>query len=324
MKDNHTTSPRYAKIVPWLRAIRLQFYPMSWIAYSAGAACAVLTHGMFDVGTYLAGYLCMFLIEMCAVLVNEYFDFQTDKLNQNWSVFTGGSRVLVDGLLSFRQVRKAVFVALCLLVPSAVLLLFQSSGNGSTWSVAGILIVGLFLGVGYTAPPMTFCYRGLGELVVAATNGPYVLLAGYFFQARSFNSPLPWLLCVPLFLSVFTAITISALPDYSADKAVSKRTLAVLLGPRTATVLAIVATVLAALSTGLALTHGSLRKSGVVLLAISIPHAVLLSFFLLNVIKRRLFDCRIDGVMRLALTFILWFGLIPLLGIEWVVFHRST
>src|SRR5450759_350443 len=100
MNNNHTASPNCAKIVPWLKAIRPQFYLMPWIAYTAGAACATLTHGMFDVGTYLTGYLCMFFIEMCTVLVNEYFDFQTDKLNQNWSAYTGGSRVIVNGLLS--------------------------------------------------------------------------------------------------------------------------------------------------------------------------------------------------------------------------------
>ncbi len=324
MNNNHVASPNDAKIVPWLRAIRLQFYPMSWIAYTAGAACAVLAHGLFDVSIYLAGYLCMFLLEVCTVLVNEYFDFQTDKLNQNWSAYTGGSRVLVVGLLSFRQIRTAIFISLCLLIPSAVLLFSQISGNGTAWSVAGILLLGLFLGVGYTAPPMKFCYRGLGELVVAATNGPYVLLAGFFFQTQSFNSPLPWLLCVPLFLAVFAAITISALPDYSADKAVSKRTLAVLFGPRPASVLALVSTVLAASSSGLLLTHGYLRGAGTVLLAITVPHAVMLCVSLLTVIRRRLFDCRIDGIMRLALLFILWFGLIPLLGILWIVLHRTS
>lgn len=324
MKNKHTTSPRNVKIAPWLRAIRLQFYPMTWIAYTAGAACATLTHGIFDVGTYLAGYLCMFFMEMCTVLVNDYFDFQTDKLNLNWSAYTGGSRVLVDGLLSFREMRNAIFVVLFLLLLAAALLLLQSNGSGTTWSVAGILLLGLFFGLGYTAPPIKFCYRGLGELVVAATNGPYVLLAGFFFQARSFNSPLPWLLCLPLFLAVFAAITISALPDYSADKAVSKRTLAVLFGPYTATVLAIVSTVLAASSAGLFLTHGYLRGSGVLLLAISVPHAMLLGVSLLSVIRRHLFDQRIDGVMRLTLLFILWFGLVPLLGIQWIVLHRTT
>ncbi len=171
---------------------------------------------------------------------------------------------------------------------------------------------------------MKFCYRGLGEIVVAATNGPYVLLAGFFFQARSFNSPLPWLLCLPLFFAVFSAITISALPDYSADKAVSKRTLTVLFGPPTATVLAMVSALLAASSAGLFLMRDYLRLSGALLLAIAVPHALLLCHSLLTVIRKRLFDQRIDGVMRLALMFILWFGLIPLLGILWMVLQRTT
>ena len=125
-----------------------------------------------------------------------------------------------------------------------------------------------------------------------------------------------------LFLAVFAAITISALPDYSADKAVSKRTLVVLFGPRTATVLAIGSAILAVLSASLLLTNGYLRWSGAVLLAITVPYAVLLSVSLLTVIRKRLFDRRIDGVMRLALLFIFWFSFIPLLGVLWIVLHR--
>jgi len=315
---------KHPQIVPWLRAIRFQFYPMSWIAYTAGAACAALTCEVFDVGIYLSGYLCMFLMEMCTVLVNEYFDFQTDKLNQNWSAFTGGSRVLVDGLLSFREIRTAVFVVLLLLISASVLLLIQINSPGNAWFAAGILLVGLFFGVGYTAPPIKFCYRGLGELVVAATNGPYVLLAGFFFQTQILNSQLPWLLCLPLFFAVFAAVTISALPDYSADKAVSKKTITVHFGPRMATILAMSSAILAPLSASLFLMHDDLRVSGIILLAIAVPHTMFLVNSLLTVISKGLFDQRIDGVMRLALMFILWFGLIPLLGMLWLVLHRTT
>ena len=49
---------------------------------------------MFNLGVFLLGYLIIFLIELATVLTNEYYDYQTDKVNLNAGFFTGGSRVV--------------------------------------------------------------------------------------------------------------------------------------------------------------------------------------------------------------------------------------
>lgn len=48
----------------------------------------------------------MFLIEFCTVLCNEYFDLPSDKINKNYSMFTGGSRMIVIGNIKSEQVKS--------------------------------------------------------------------------------------------------------------------------------------------------------------------------------------------------------------------------
>ena len=98
---------RVQRVAAWLAALRLQFYPMTWIAYTVGALAA-------SVGTpltmtpYLLGYLSLFLFEVATVFLNEWFDFDSDRRNLNSGPFTGGSRVLVNGRLDLAAMQKGI------------------------------------------------------------------------------------------------------------------------------------------------------------------------------------------------------------------------
>src|SRR5690606_10320355 len=74
----------------WLRALRLQFYPMTWVAYALGA---VVAGGGQALGTRLfwIGYAALFLLEAATVFVNEIVDYRSDRRNVNHGPFTGGS-----------------------------------------------------------------------------------------------------------------------------------------------------------------------------------------------------------------------------------------
>lgn len=47
------------------------------------------------------------------------------------------------------------------------------------------------LALGYTAPPLKLCWRGLGELDVGTTHSIVVMLCGYVFPGGAWNDPLP-------------------------------------------------------------------------------------------------------------------------------------
>lgn len=301
------------KLLAWIKVIRLHFYPMTWIAYCVGALAASRNAGKWDLNAYLIGYLALFFIELSTILANEYYDYGTDRLNKNAGPFTGGTRVLVEGKLGFAEIKGGIWASLILAVGFGCLLM-KIDEQVSPFLILFLILVGLFLGLGYTVPPFKFSYRGLGEVTVAFTHSPYVILCGYIFQGGPWSDPLPWILSIPLFLATLPAIILAGIPDRLADREVSKKVITVLLGPRKAVLLASFFACLASLSGFLLWYFGFIRGPAGKLILVAVPHVIFLLLALFNFIRSGNYDRRIDGIMALALSYILWFGLIPLIS----------
>ncbi|MGE5238704.1 MAG: prenyltransferase [Chloroflexota bacterium] len=304
------------KAIAWLKLARFQFHPMAFIAYSVGVAAAYHATGVFNGAVYGVGYVVLFLIELATIFSNEIYDYETDRLNSNYGPFTGGSRMLVEGRITAAQARVGVVIAL-LLCGGAAALLVGIERAASPVAVLSSIAVGVVLGIGYTVPPLRFSYRGLGEVVVGSTHSFYLIVCGYLFQTGVWQSDLPWLLGIPLFFSVVAANTLAGIPDRPSDAMASKKSISVLLGSRHATTVAGVCVVLAALS-GFALwLRGIIPGLTGAAILIVVPHAVLLLAALRTLRRKGEFDRRIDPLMASTLTYILWFGIIPLGALLW-------
>lgn len=299
-----------AKAATWLRAMRLQFYPMTWFAYAVGAMAAGGGSQALTQPLFWLGYAVVFMLEFATVLVNEYFDYESDRNNRNFSPFNGGSRVLVDGALSFREVRQGITFAVLAFVLCGALLLHAAGAVGVGLTLGAALILCL----GYTAPPLRLSHRGFGELDVAFTHSFLVLLFGYLLFGGHAGDGFPWLASLPLFLAIIPAIVLSALPDHQADLAAGKRTLAVSQGADRVIVLAMSATAASALAA--LVWHTGTIAAGVYagISWFAVPHAV----WLLHLLRKHRaggeHSGRINGLMAAALSYILWFAIIPFLN----------
>jgi len=293
----------------WLKGLRLQFYPMTWLAYTAGALAAGPEGGPFGNPVFWLGYLCLFLLEAATVLSNEILDFPSDRANRFFSMFSGGSRVLVEGLLSPREVRTGIAVMLTAFVVATVTLLAMIPSSELPVVIAVAVLT--VLAIGYTVPPLKLSYRGLGEIDVAITHSIGVILCGFLFLGGNWQDPLPWVLSLPLLMAILPAILLSGVPDLEADAAAGKRTLAVRLGHRKALHLAGALTLSAATASvvwdRLGLADGA--YAGIAYLAV--PHALWLGWLLHRRLQSEAPAGRIDSLMVAALTFILWFGIVP-------------
>ena len=138
------------KVASWLQALRLQFYPMAWLAYLVGALAALQLEGSFAPAAFWWGLLCLFALEVAAVLTNETYDVETDRRNRNHGPFTGGSRVLIDGKLSLGEVRSAIVAALGVAAGSAAAALAAAPDGAAVLVLAPLTVLAL----GYTAPPL--------------------------------------------------------------------------------------------------------------------------------------------------------------------------
>ncbi|MFC2170061.1 prenyltransferase [Acidobacteriota bacterium] len=303
-----------AKLFSWVRITRIQFYPMPWIAYSLGAMAAFNTIGEFNLKIYWVGYLAVFFIEVCTVLANEYNDITTDKINKNQGFFNGGSQVLIEGKLELKTVKKAIFILLFVVFCLAIFLLYISPVSCKI-PILFLLSAGLFFGLGYSIPPLKFSYRGAGEIVVGLTTCPLVIVCGYTFQSGSLKSPFPLMLSIPMFFAMLAAITLSGVPDTFADRAVSKRTWAVIFGPRRATLISAFFVSLAALVFILGYFLSLIHFFPAIFIPVVLFHAFFLLYALFKLWRSNSFNKKINGIMALALFYVPWFGLIPFLSL---------
>jgi 1,4-dihydroxy-2-naphthoate octaprenyltransferase len=176
----------------------------------------------------LATVLGIFLFEVAKNASGEVFDFDsgTDAAvaPEDRSPFSGGKRVLVDGLLTRGQTWS---------VAAAAYGLGTVVGLAIAWAreprVLWLGLAGAACAWFYQAPPLKLSYRGLGELAVAACYGPLIAAGTYFVQRREL-APDVLLTSLPLGLAIGAFLWINEFPDYVADRAAGKRTLVVRLG----------------------------------------------------------------------------------------------
>jgi 4-hydroxybenzoate polyprenyltransferase len=140
----------------------------------------------------------------------------------------------------------------------------------------------------------------------------FVLLFAHTLQGGRLNDPLPWALSLPLFFSILPSITLSGIPDYDADRAAGKRTLAVILGPRGAVRFAQTVSIVPALTVIALQFAGPAAELFRWLTPFVLSHAAWLVVRLERYLGQRRPPGRIDGLMTLSLLYILWFVGIPL------------
>lgn len=290
----------------WLRIARLQFYGFPAMAVMAGGLAGMVAYPEQRSWAVLAVALVgAAALEFITVLTNEIHDLKTDTANANGGPMTGGSRVLVDGHLTVAEVKRARLVVMAGLAVLAGCLWMLAPGAGLM--MCALLLLGGILGIGYTAPPVKLVYRALGELTVAFTHSALVVMVGYVSQGGSVQDVLPWRFIAPMFLAILPSIILAGFPDYEADQAVGKRTLAVGLGRRAAAVVACVCT-------GLAAAVHLLTFAGDVPILITVAilgHALALGWKLAGYVSAPR-EGRLDGLLVLALSFMVWFAVGPL------------
>ena len=207
-----------------LRATRLPFLTATLVPVTLGILIAA-RQGSFDLVAALVTIVGASFVQLGLNVANDVFDTMqgADDANVTPTQFSGGSRVIQYGLLSFRQMAtlSTIFYVLAGLVGLALL-----ATRGSE-ALLVIGIVGFIVSLGYTAPPLKFVYRGLGEVAVALGFGPFMLVGAYVVQTRGGLSWEPFVASIPIALLVALILYVNEIPDRRGDARAGKRTLPV-------------------------------------------------------------------------------------------------
>jgi 1,4-dihydroxy-2-naphthoate octaprenyltransferase len=166
--------------------------------------------------------LVIILVEIGKNGVNEYYDYKSGAdLNVNpadRTQFSGGKKVIVDKILTLKEVGWISFFCLFTSIMLAFPILIYS--DRIIWFGIG----GIFLSIAYSMPPLQLSYRGLGEIAVGLTFGPIIVTGAYFLQANRIDIA-PILISIPLAFLIANVLWINEIPDVEADRKAGKMNL---------------------------------------------------------------------------------------------------
>jgi 1,4-dihydroxy-2-naphthoate polyprenyltransferase len=207
-----------------LRTTRLPFLTATIVPVLLGILIAA-SHGAFDLASAALTVIGASFVQLGLNVANDVFDTVqgADDANVTPTKFSGGSRVIQYGLVTLRQM--ATLATACYLAAAAVGLVLLATRGSAALLVIGV--VGFIVSLGYTAPPLKFVYRGLGEFAVALGFGPLMLLGAYVVQTRGALAWEPVVASIPVALLVALILYVNEIPDRRGDAHAGKRTLPV-------------------------------------------------------------------------------------------------
>lgn len=203
------------------------------ISITSAAALLVGTAVAVHAGAFAPGWLAitalaLFCMEVAKNAWGDVIDYDSGTdlavAPEDRTDFSGGKRVLVDGLLTRAQTWSIAAAFAAVGIGLGAVIVF--------WREPEALWIGLFalvLGWSYHGPPLRLVYRGFGELVVVLCYGPLMVVSTTLIQTQQWLASAVWV-SVPLGLMIAAFLWVNEFPDYRADQGAGKRNLVVLLG----------------------------------------------------------------------------------------------
>ena len=219
-----------SRLEVWWKAFRFHYTSASFMPGILGGMIAWTADGKFLPGYFLLVMLGLILNHMALNMTDDYYDFRhlvdvfaTDAKNP----YTGGSGLLSSGVIQPQRMRQ-VFVAFYLIAIGIGVFLGVVRGP----FILLLLAIGFFCAYFYTAPPIRFGYRSLGELAQLLCFGPGIGIGAYFVQAQRISWEAFWG-TLPFGIMLFSMITINEIPDYFEDRRGGKLNLVARFGRET-------------------------------------------------------------------------------------------
>ncbi|MDX2140154.1 MAG: 1,4-dihydroxy-2-naphthoate octaprenyltransferase [Chloroflexota bacterium] len=252
-----------SRLEAWYRAARPRTLTATYVPLGLAAMLA-LQERVFELVPFVLALIGALFLQVAANLINEYYDYRrgAEDLKQS-----GQGMVIKQGVLTPQEVLIGAVVTVLAGVAIGLYLLTQSGPLLFWIGLGGVLVV-----IAYTAGPFPLAYNGLGEVAVFIFMGPVMVLGAWYVMARDF-SPLPLWVGVPIGFTVAAILHANNIRDMESDRAVNKRTLALMLGLRGARIEYIVLMIGAYVAVVL-MVIGRIMPPTVLIAAVTLPEAL--------------------------------------------------
>jgi 1,4-dihydroxy-2-naphthoate octaprenyltransferase len=173
-------TPNLCRSKIWLKAIRTPFFTTIIIPVALGAIIAWYDTDYFIWTRFWLTMLGALFIHCGTNLANDYFDCLSgcDQVNPTPVPFSGGSRVIQEKLIA---PKKILYVSLGSFILGGVIGLYLSYlSKGNIILILGM--IGVFLGIFYSARPLHIGYGSFGELAVGVGFDPLIIVGAYYVQ----------------------------------------------------------------------------------------------------------------------------------------------
>ncbi len=219
-------SPPQSKASAWYQALRPRVFTATYVPMGLAGIIAV-ADGVFEAGAFLLALIGTLFLQSAANLINEYADYRrgADRLKQAGQGMIIKHKILEPAIVCAGAILATLagtLIGLYLLAHSGPLL----------WLIG---VGGVLVAITYTAGPFPLAYNGLGEIAVAIFMGPAIVVGAYYVMSPSVSDARIGELCLislPVAFMVAAILHANNIRDMEADRAVNKRTLAVLFGIR--------------------------------------------------------------------------------------------
>lgn len=219
----------FKSIGVWWKALRFHYVSASFIPGILGGMIAWTYEGRFHPGYFLLVMLGLVLNHLALNMTDDYFDFRhlVDVLDSHGNPYSGGSGALSKGLIRPGHMLKVFSIFFLVAIAIGIVL-----GILRGTFVFFLLAFGFFCAFFYTAPPIRFGYRGLGEIAQLLCFGPGIGLGAYYVQTQKVSWEAFWG-TLPFGILLFSMITINQIPDYIEDRRAGKLNLVARFGRET-------------------------------------------------------------------------------------------
>ena len=218
-----------------------------------------------NIAALILGQIAITSFQIMTHYSNDYFDLAADAANTSPTRWSGGSRILPDGLINPQ-------IALVTAVASGVVGLFAAFWLAFVVQTGPLtlplLFFALFLAWSYSSPPLQLNMHGFGEITAAILIAGLTPLVGFYLQADRLDL-LPFLVVFPLCCFQFVMLLVINFPDAQGDAAVGKHTLLFFLGEKATVRLYLVVLLAAYLALPILVLLGLPLIAALALLAIS-------------------------------------------------------